>query len=270
MTQLSELIQGLGYLLARWLDKQKYDNPYLWIGGTLALGLLLAAVHFNWITQMSDWLKITIEGFIVTVLSVKGSRTSQKVSEYKAKKEQQMIPVDNVPPKTEIVQIKPDSEENLEVAPVVVEHPKALQLKLVRHQKNDTSTVGDLYIKDEFFCKVIEDKDRGLKQEMSLEEIKKLKVYGETAIPSGTYQIVLSFSNKFKKLLPELLDVPGYGGIRIHPGNSEKDSLGCLIVGDSYENKRVINSRRTFRKLMSILKANQDTQKMFITIENAS
>lgn len=103
---------------------------------------------------------------------------------------------------------------------------------------------------------------------MTVDQIKKTKVYGETAIPKGTYTVVLTYSNKFKKILPLINNVKGFEGIRIHSGNSAKDSLGCVLVGENKEVGKVLNSRATFDKLFAKLKAASDKgEKITITIK---
>jgi len=82
---------------------------------------------------------------------------------------------------------------------------------------------------------MLEDRDRGLRSEMPLEEIIREKVYGKTAIPTGRYQVIISYSNRFKKKLPLLVDVPGFAGIRIHSGNKHDDTEGCLLPGANYQ-----------------------------------
>jgi len=106
-----------------------------------------------------------------------------------------------------------------------------MELILNRIAKKDTYTIGKLYINGTYLCDTLEDKDRGLTKDMSVSEIQKKKVYGETAIPTGKYQVIMSYSNKFKKVLPLVLNVPGYSGIRFHSGNTANDSLGCILVG---------------------------------------
>lgn len=139
-----------------------------------------------------------------------------------------------------------------------------MELIVDRKYKKQSYTISNLLINDKVFCQIIEDTDRGLKDSMSNEQIKSLKKYGITAIPSGTYEITLDvFSAKFgsqsfyqevcKGKLPRLLNVKGFGGILIHCGNTEKDSAGCLIVGENKEKGKVLNSRDTFRKLYSLL-----------------
>lgn len=101
-----------------------------------------------------------------------------------------------------------------------------MNIRLVRQYGTDGFTEGKLYIDDVFECYTVEDEDRHL-------EAGGTKVYGQTAIPKGTYGLVLSMSPRFKKVLPEILNVPGFTGVRIHSGNSSKDSEGCILVGSS-------------------------------------
>lgn len=125
-----------------------------------------------------------------------------------------------------------------------------MQLTLERKWKKDTYTIGKLFINGTFFSNTLEDKDRGLTSSMTLEEINKKKIYGQTAIPSGTYEVKLTYSNRFhsrvwgKKYngkVPELLNVKGFGGVRIHPGNKAADTLGCILVGKNSAVSMVTN-----------------------------
>lgn len=128
-----------------------------------------------------------------------------------------------------------------------------MNIQLKRIAKKETYTIGKLYIDGVYFCDTIEDKDRDLNQTMSINDIKKKKVYGETAIPTGTYKLVIDYSNRFKKNMAHILNVPGYEGIRIHTGNSAKDSLGCIIVGKNKVVGKVVESRNTYNQLFPIL-----------------
>lgn len=119
-------------------------------------------------------------------------------------------------------------------------------------------TIGKLYIDGNYVCDTIEDTDRNLDDSMTEEEIKKKKVYGETAIPYGTYPVRITYSNKFKKMLPLVENVKGFSGIRIHSGNTEKDSLGCIIVGKNKKVGMVLDSRVTMDKLMNILTSTKE------------
>lgn len=142
-----------------------------------------------------------------------------------------------------------------------------MELELRRTTRTNVSTIGELYINGIKECYILEDKDRGLKQSDTLESIKKNKVHELTAIPSGRYRIIISFSNRFQKYLPELLEVPGYAGIRIHSGNTEADSLGCLLPGTTKTTNFVGNSVKAFTALFTKLKAAEKKEKIYITIK---
>lgn len=150
-----------------------------------------------------------------------------------------------------------------------------MKLLLKRTAKKQSYTIGDLYINGEWFSNTLEDTDRGLNYAMPEEKIKKLKVYGKTAIPSGSYRIDMStVSPKFKNYswakpyngkIPRLLNVPGFEGVLIHPGNQEQDTLGCILVGRNTIKGMVTSSQATFKSLMeTLLKSNEEVT---ITIE---
>lgn len=140
-----------------------------------------------------------------------------------------------------------------------------MELNLIRRYRNDKYTIGDLYIDGVWFSNVLEDTDRGLTDDMSEEEIKKIKVYGRTAIPKGTYKVEVTYSPKFKRYLPILLNVKGFSGIRIHSGNTPEDTLGCILVGYNKEKGKVLNSRVTSDKLTALLRNTKE--EIHITIE---
>lgn len=142
-----------------------------------------------------------------------------------------------------------------------------MNIILNRIAKKAKYTIGKLYINDQYFCDTLEDTDRGLTQSMTEQQIGSKKVYGETAIPTGTYRIIISYSNKFKKQMPLLLNVPGFAGIRIHSGNTEKDSLGCILVGKNKAVGKVLESRDTYSKLFSILHEANKKETIKITIK---
>ncbi len=142
-----------------------------------------------------------------------------------------------------------------------------MNIILNRIAKKAKYTIGKLYINDQYFCDTLEDTDRGLTQSMTEQQIVSKKVYGETAIPTGTYRIIISYSNKFKKQMPLLLNVPGFAGIRIHSGNTEKDSLGCILVGKNKAVGKVLESRDTYNKLFSILQKANKKETIKITIK---
>ena len=154
-----------------------------------------------------------------------------------------------------------------------------MNLKLRRRFKGPNYTIGSFYINDEYFCDTIEDTDRGLDDNMSEAIIKGKKIYGKTAIPTGTYKITLnvispkySDFNKYKWAkqcegrIPRLINVKGFDGVLIHVGNTEQDSLGCIIVGENKVKGKVINSTNTFTKLYSKLKECVNKEDITLTI----
>lgn len=134
-----------------------------------------------------------------------------------------------------------------------------MKLTLRRIAKRPTYTIGKLYIDGVYYCDTIEDRDRNLDQSMELEVIKQIKVQHETAIPVGTYAVsmnIISPSYSKKKsfswtggVMPRLLNVPGWTGVLIHPGNTADDSSGCIIVGQNLQVGKVLNSQKTFKPL---------------------
>lgn len=128
-----------------------------------------------------------------------------------------------------------------------------MKLVLRRIAKRDTYTIGRLYIDGKYFCDTLEDTDRNLTSEMDEEYIRQQKVYGKTAIPSGVYQVEITYSPKFKKQMPLVKDVKGFQGIRIHSGNTDKDTEGCILVGKNTKVGMVTDSRKTYNALFSRL-----------------
>jgi hypothetical protein len=130
-----------------------------------------------------------------------------------------------------------------------------MELLLKRNTFTPKSTIGSLFVDDVPQCYLLEDTDRGLTSTMSLPQIKALKIFGETAIPYGRYRIIITKSERFSKkaghdvFLPQLLNVPGFEGIRIHPGNKPEDSEGCQLPGTEKHTNEVRNSRTAFVKL---------------------
>lgn len=141
-----------------------------------------------------------------------------------------------------------------------------MELLLTRDYKKKGYTIGKMYINGEFFSDSCEDEDRGLNNNMTLSTISKLKVYGETAIPTGRYQVVWSYSNRFKKYLPEIKNVKGFSGIRIHSGNTAKDSLGCVLLGENKIKGGLINPRPICDKFNKIIETTVKKEDIFITI----
>lgn len=142
-----------------------------------------------------------------------------------------------------------------------------MKLLLVRKIKDNETTIGDLLVDGVFECHTLEDKDRGLKQSMTGAEIAAIKVYGKTAIPAGTYEIVIKWSEKHQRMLPHLLNVPGYGEVEIHVGNFASDTLGCILLGTSVGKDFVGSSKIAFSYFYAKLSTALKTEKAFITIQ---
>jgi len=130
-----------------------------------------------------------------------------------------------------------------------------MELILNRVNKNKYCTIGELYINGKFQCYTLEDVER------------KSKIKGKTAIPTGRYEVILNMSNRFKRVMPLLLNVPNFEGVRIHTGNSAKDTEGCILVGRSayIDNNVIGESRIAWNKLMDIL--TNAKEKIFLTIK---
>lgn len=128
-----------------------------------------------------------------------------------------------------------------------------MKLKVVRETKNEVCTIGSLFINGEFFCYTLEDKDRGLKQTDSLLFIQGKKIFGKTAIPSGTYKLIVNQSPKFKRMLPRILDIKGFDGVLIHRGNTADHSLGCILVGYKKGENSIFESTKAETDLVNRL-----------------
>lgn len=120
-----------------------------------------------------------------------------------------------------------------------------LTLKLIKETKE--STISKLYVDGVEECYILEDVVRGLKEK---------KIFGKTAIPAGRYRVIVTLSDRFNIMLPLLVDVPGYGGVRIHPGNTAADTEGCLLPGTICATSDfVANSKNEFEELFTKIKA---------------
>lgn len=142
-----------------------------------------------------------------------------------------------------------------------------MELLLIRKEFSKNSTIGELFINGEFFCYTLEDFDRDLNKDGDLLDSGEQKVNAATAIPRGTYKVSLSMSNRFKKYLPELHNVPGFVGVRIHNGNHKDHTEGCILVGSTKAKDFIGNSVATMLKLMNRLEKVEKTEKISITIK---
>ena len=142
-----------------------------------------------------------------------------------------------------------------------------MEIIVNRIARKDGYTIGRMSLNGVYFCDTLEDTDRGLNSTMSVDEILSKKRKGITAIPTGKNDVILTFSPRFKRVLPLLLSVKGYEGVRIHAGNTAEDTEGCLLVGENKVKGQVLNSRATLEKLMSVLlDCEKRKEKISITI----
>jgi hypothetical protein len=136
-----------------------------------------------------------------------------------------------------------------------------MKLRLHRFEYGSNYTIGRLYSDDNYVCYVLEDRVR----EVEGRPVTEWKVPNETAIPRGTYKVIIDFSPHFQRDLPHILDVPGYENIRIHSGNSDKDTEGCLLVGLGWAGTDWISgSKDALDRLFPLIKQATDVT---ITIE---
>ena len=134
-----------------------------------------------------------------------------------------------------------------------------MKIQLIRKYRKTNYTIGQLFINGQYFSDTLEDTDRGLKDYMSLEEIRRIKVFGNTCIPYGTYKVSITYSPKFKKKLPLINNVKGFEGIRVHSGNTNYDTQGCVLLGFNKIKGKVINSKDTVDKFINLVQKAIDT-----------
>jgi len=126
-----------------------------------------------------------------------------------------------------------------------------MDILIKRLHKTENSTIGELTINGRFECFTLEDRER------------EIKIKGETAIPKGTYKVIINQSNRFKRLLPLLIGVKNFEGVRIHPGNSNHDTEGCILVGLTRSKDYISKSRKAFDKLFAKM---QEAKEITLTI----
>lgn len=115
-----------------------------------------------------------------------------------------------------------------------------MKVEVKRTFKGTEYTIGKLYIDGHYLCDTLEDTVRN-----------GVKIAGKTAIPAGTYQVKKTMSPRFKKILPEILNVPGFTGVRIHAGNTAADTDGCLLLGLNKKKGQVLESQTTMAFFMA-------------------
>ena len=141
-----------------------------------------------------------------------------------------------------------------------------MKLELYRKYRKNGYTIGLLYADGKFVCNTLEDTDRGLTSAMSERQIASIKIKGKTAIPTGTYPIIVTYSPRFKKQMPLLDNVKGFEGIRIHSGNIASDTEGCILCGKNTKVGEVTSSRIWTEKVYELIN-NAIRKRESVTIE---
>lgn len=151
-----------------------------------------------------------------------------------------------------------------------------MKILIDRNYKYPKYTVGEVYVNGTFYCYSLEDTDRGLHVDMPMRYFKERKVYGETAIPCGVYEIIIDWSPKFKKYMPhvmwrnadgKLVEVPGFSGIRLHSGANSSNTLGCIMFGRWEGGDRLIASPAITSNLVGkIEKARNEKETVILEI----
>jgi len=126
---------------------------------------------------------------------------------------------------------------------VLIENKLVMELKLNRIFFSPTYTIGKLFINGQYVCDTIEDVNRDLNKDGDLNDAGESKVMHKTCIPFGKYEVIVNISQRFKRYLPRLINVPHFDGILIHNGIDETSSSGCIIVGKNTEKGKVSKSR---------------------------
>jgi hypothetical protein len=129
-----------------------------------------------------------------------------------------------------------------------------MDIEVVRKEFTDRSTIGQMSLDGVFECYTLED------------VVRPVKIKGITAIAAGSYEVVISFSERFGRPLPLLLDVPNYDGVRIHPGNTDRDTEGCILVGKTKKTDFIGSSKGAFAALFQKIQTAAQQEKIFIHI----
>lgn len=130
-----------------------------------------------------------------------------------------------------------------------------MRIEVIRKEFTKKSTIGDMVIDGEYFCYTLEDVVRVGD-----------KIPGQTAIPYGKYEVITDHSARFKKLMPLIKNVPGFSGVRIHSGNTDHDTEGCILVGFTKSKDFIGQSRDAFVLFMEKLKTGLNEGKVTIEI----
>lgn len=147
----------------------------------------------------------------------------------------------------------------------------ATVLLLQREPSGPNATLGKLWCDGEFLCDTLEDVVRQPAGETNPtpEQVAAWKRPGETAIPAGRYRVQVTFSQRFGRSLPILVDVPGFAGVRIHPGNTDKDTEGCILPGQRMGPSTVVESRRAFAAVLVLIQTELEaSRQVWLEVRN--
>jgi len=128
-----------------------------------------------------------------------------------------------------------------------------IELVLDRIYPKLTHTIGNLIVEHRIFCNTLEDRVRDINMDGDLEDYGEIKIPGETAIPYGRYPVIITYSYKFRRHLPLIIDVKQFTGIRIHRGRTVKNTRGCVLVGDNTSVGQLTNGAYYEKKLTSMI-----------------
>lgn len=135
-----------------------------------------------------------------------------------------------------------------------------MEIVLCRKYRLNSYTIGKVYVNGLYFCDSLEDRDRLYFGEK--------KIYGETAIPVGRYKIEMSWSPKYQRMMPRLLNVPQFTGILIHSGNKPEHTAGCILTGLNKEKGKVLYSKYYADTIRDkIMDAEDRGEEIWITIK---
>ena len=141
-----------------------------------------------------------------------------------------------------------------------------MNITIKRVALKPTYTIGHMYINDKFVCDTLEDTVRDLNKNGKFDN-GEVKIKGKTAIPYGTYEVIWSYSPRFKKFTPRLLNVKSFDGVLIHAGNTAADTEGCILLGQNKKVGQVINSRATIDKVYPVIRDACKREKVTLTIK---
>lgn len=143
-----------------------------------------------------------------------------------------------------------------------------MEIEVIRRHLKEHYTIGKMFVDKDPFCETLEDVVRDLSDynhDGDFNDPGEGKIYGETAIPAGRYLVIVTWSPKFEKRLPELFKVPGFQNIRIHAGTNARHTKGCILVGENRQRGRLVNGPYYQTRLVQMIDESEgDT---YITIK---